>query len=167
MNDDNLKGKGFDSRTTSERRELAIIGGKASGEARRRKADFRKALNQLLTAKVNDPTWTEILTGMGAEATYENVINAAMIRQAAKGDVKAFEAIAKYSGQTTRTEADDEEQRIRIDRARRARDQEIGDRSSQEENIKSFLDALRPSDQEIRNLFDEEEDDAEDEEETE
>ena len=88
-----------------------------------------------------------------------------MIRQAAKGDVKAFEAIAKYSGQTTRTEADDEEQRIRIDRARRARDQEIGDRSSQEENIKSFLDALRPSDQEIRNLFDE--DDDEDEEETE
>ena len=167
MNDDNLKGKGFDSRTTEERRALAIIGGKASGEARRRKADFRKALNMLLTAKVNDPTWTEILAGMGAEATYENVINAAMIRQAAKGDVKAFEAIAKYAGQSARTEADDEEQRIRTDRARQARDQEIGDSSSQEENIQSFLNALRPSDQELRDLFNEDECDAEDEEETE
>lgn len=34
-----------DNRTPEERRELAKTAGKASGRARRRKADFRKTLN--------------------------------------------------------------------------------------------------------------------------
>ena len=42
---DNIKNHGFDKRTAEERREIAIIGGKASGEARRKKADFRHTLN--------------------------------------------------------------------------------------------------------------------------
>ena len=46
-------------RTPEERRELAKKAGKASGQARRRKADFRKTLNLLLTAKI-ESEWQRI-----------------------------------------------------------------------------------------------------------
>lgn len=112
-NNDNLKGKGFDSRTASEVREIASKGGRASGESRRRKADFRRTLNALLTTEIDSPEWSSVLKAMGLESTLESVINAAMIKEAMQGDVKAYEAIAKYSGQTARTDGDLKEQRIR------------------------------------------------------
>lgn len=99
-------GKGFDSRSTEEVRELARIGGKKSGEARRRKANFRKTLNMLLTAEVDIPEWTAFLESIGLDSTVESVVNAAMIREAMAGNVKAYEAIAKYSGQDVKTEKD-------------------------------------------------------------
>lgn len=154
-NDENLKGHGFHERTARERRELAIIGGKASGEARRKKADFRKTLNALLTAEIDNPEWTPILKSLGLESTLESAVNMAMIKQALAGDVKAYEAIAKYAGQSSRTSADDEEQRIRTDRAKRARDQEIGDTDGQEENIQSFLRAMHPTEEDLSSLFEE------------
>lgn len=111
---DNIKGKGFDSRTTEERRELAIKAGKASGKARRQKADFRKTLNALLTAKIDNPEWAPMLEAMGLECTVEAAVNAAMIKEALNGNVKAYEAIAKYSGQTTGTDEDITEQEMKI-----------------------------------------------------
>lgn len=162
-NEDNLKGKGFDSRTTEERRELARMGGKASGEARRRKANFRKTLNMLLTAEVNTEI-TPLLKEMGLESTVESAVNMAMIKEAMMGNVKAYEAIAKYSGQSAQTDADLKEQEIRTDRAKRARDQEVGDTDSQEDNIKNFLNAIRPNQEELDNLFEEKEEEADGEE---
>ena len=60
-NEENLKGHGFHERTAEEQRAIAVIGGKASGEARRRKANFRKTLNMLLTAEIDSPEWTQFL----------------------------------------------------------------------------------------------------------
>lgn len=97
---DNIKNHGFDKRTAEERREIAIIGGKASGEARRKKADFRHTLNLLLTAKIDSDEWTPFLEALGLDSTLGNAVNAAMIREALSGNVKAYEAIAKYSGQS-------------------------------------------------------------------
>ncbi len=97
---DNIKNHGFDKRTAEERREIAIIGGKASGEARRKKADFRHTLNLLLTAKIDSDEWTPFLEALGLDSTLESAVNAAMIREALSGNVKAYEAIAKYSGQS-------------------------------------------------------------------
>ena len=114
-NNENLKGHGFHERTASEQRKIAIAGGKASGEARRRKADFRKTLNILLTTKIDSPEWTPILESLGLDSTLESAVNMAMIKQALAGNVKAYEAIAKYSGQTEKTEADQEEQKIRTE----------------------------------------------------
>ena len=153
----NIKDKGFDKRTTEERRELAIKAGKASGEARRRKADFRKTLNQLLTAEIDSPEWTPLLESLGLDSTLETALNMAMIKEGLAGNVKAYEAVAKFAGQSAQTEADEEEQRIRTDRAKRARDQEIGDNDGSEENIQSFLRAMKPSQEEMNNLFAEEE----------
>lgn len=77
----------------------------------------------------------------------------AMIKEALSGNVKAYEAIAKYSGQTDKTEKDLEEQKIRTDRAKRARDHETGDNDGAEENIQSFLKAMNPTKEDIDNLY--------------
>lgn len=153
---ENIKDKGFDKRTTDERRVIASKGGKASGETRRRKADFRRTLNMLLTAEIDSGEWKPILETLGVACTLESALNMAMIKEGLAGNVKAYEAIAKYSGQGTGTEADLEEQHIRIDRVRRARDQEVGDVDTGDENIQNFLKAMRPSGEDIDQLFQEE-----------
>lgn len=162
---ENIKDYGFDKRTAEEQREIAVAGGRASGEARRRKADFRKTLNLLLTAKIDSEEYKPVLEALGLECTLEAALNMAMIKEGLAGNVKAYEAIAKYSGQGTGTDADLEEQRIRTDRAKRARDQEVGDVDNGDENIRSFLKAMNPTEDEVQQLFPEE--DEEDGEETE
>ena len=52
MNDENLKP--FSERTESEKREITRKGGIASGKARRKKADIKKALQSIL-----DETYTD------------------------------------------------------------------------------------------------------------
>ena len=54
----------------SEAREYGRRGGKASGESRRRKADFRKTLNALLTAEIDNPEWTPLLEALGWTAPW-------------------------------------------------------------------------------------------------
>lgn len=102
------------NRTPSERRELAKKAGMASGKARQKNANFRKTLNQLLTSKIDHPEWTPILESMGIDSTLESSVNAAMIREALNGNVKAYEAIARFAGQSERTDIDREEQLAKI-----------------------------------------------------
>lgn len=54
MNDENIKGYGFDERTAEEQREIARKGGKASGAARRRKADLRRMAQDILDGTYTD-----------------------------------------------------------------------------------------------------------------
>ena len=70
----------------SEAREYGRRGGKASGESRRRKADFRKTLNALLTAEIDNPEWTPLLEALGLDSTLESAVNAAIIREALAGN---------------------------------------------------------------------------------
>lgn len=150
-NYENIKDKGFDKRTTSELREIASRGGKASGEARRKKADFRKTLNLLLTAKIDNPEWTPMLEALGLDSTLESAVNAAMIREALNGDVKAYEAIARYSGQSDRAEADHEEQRARIAQMKAQTDKLGRETSSEEtdEGVEIINDAPKEAGQDI------------------
>lgn len=113
-NSENLKGHGFHERTAREQREIAIAGGKASGAARRKKADFRKTLNALLTAKIENPEWTPVLESLGLDSTLESAVNAAMIREALSGNVKAYLAIKDVLGQTSKSEEDLKEQNLEI-----------------------------------------------------
>lgn len=153
-NYENIKDYGFDKRTAKEQREIAVMGGKASGEARRRKADFRKTLNMLLTAEIDSEEYKPVLEALGIECTLESALNMAMIKEGLAGNVKAYEAIAKYAGQSNQTERDDEEQRIRTERAKRARDLEVGNDDSNDENIQNFLKAMRPTQEDLEELFD-------------
>lgn len=112
-NYENIKDKGFDKRTTNELRVIASKGGKASGEARRKKANFRKTLNLLLSAKIENEELTPFLESLGIDSTLESAINMAMIKKALKGDVKAYEAVARFAGQYEVPDADIELKRAR------------------------------------------------------
>lgn len=150
---ENIKGKGFDSRTTEELRVITSNGGKASGAARRRKADFRKTLNMLLTAEIENEEYKPILESLGVECTLESALLMAQVKQAIEGNTKAAYFVAQYAGQSEKTPADEEEQKIRTDRAKRVRDQEVGDTDAGEENIQSFLKAMRPTQEDLDGLF--------------
>ena len=138
-------------RTPSERRELAKKAGTASGRARRRKAALRDTMNRCLTMQAHVEGLSDVLIADGGESTYEEIITMAMINQAMLGDVKAYNAIMKVVGQTDKSDADLEEQRIRTDRAKCARDQEVGNNSDQEENTKDQHDVIIP---ELWDIFD-------------
>lgn len=115
-NYENIKDKGFDKRTTNELREIASKGGRKSGEVRRRKANFRKTLNMLLTAEIDSPEWTPLLKQLGLDSTLETAMLAAQIKEAMNGDTKAAYFVAQYAGQNGQTSADDKEQRYRTER---------------------------------------------------
>lgn len=94
------------NRTPEERRELAKIAGKASGKARRRKANFQKTLNLLLTAEIDNEEWKPILESLGVECTLESALLMAQIKAALDGDTQAAKFVAQYSGQSSRAEED-------------------------------------------------------------
>ena len=106
--------------TTNQSREEAVKngrkGGKASGKARRRKADFRKTLNLLLTAEIDNEEWKPVLESLGVECTLESALLMAQIKEAMRGNTKAAYFVAQYAGQNAQTAADDKEQQRRTER---------------------------------------------------
>lgn len=131
--------------TSNQSREEAVKngrkGGKASGAARRRKADFRKTLNALLTAEIDSPEWTPVLNALGLDSTLESAVNAAMIREALSGNVKVYIAIRDTLGQTTKSEEDLEEQKIRTAAAKAKAGQEDEEEPEDDGFIDAFNDA--------------------------
>jgi len=105
----------FSERSKEEARENGAKGGKRSGETRRRKADFRKTLNMLLTAGAEVDKISDFLRQNGVDSTYESIINFAMITKAMNGNVRAYEAIKDAIGQTAKDDLDMEEQRAKIE----------------------------------------------------
>ena len=90
--------------SSSEARDYGRRGGKASGAARRRKADFRKTLNMLLTAEIDSEEWKPVLESLGVECTLESALLMAQIKEALAGDTNAATFVAKYSGQSPEPE---------------------------------------------------------------
>lgn len=103
---ENIKDKGFDHRSTGELREIQSRGGKKSGEVRRRKANFRKTLNMLLTAEINSDEYGPILEALGVESTLESAMLMSMIKAALEGNVKAAYFVAQYAGQSDKPDED-------------------------------------------------------------
>lgn len=139
-NYENIRDKGFDKRTTNELRIIASKGGKASGEARRKKANFRKTLNLLLSAKIENEELTPFLESLGIDSTLESAINMAMIKKALKGDVKAYEAVARFAGQYEVPDEDIREKEADIE-LKRARKQQITGENETDEAL-DRLDAI-------------------------
>lgn len=138
----------------SEAREYGRRGGKASGKARRRKADFRKTLNMLLTAEIDSEEWKPVLEALGVECTLESALSMAMIKEGLAGNVKAYEAIAKYAGQSGQTDADLEEQtaKIQLMKAQKEKVQKVDhEAEDQEVNGKDPHDVIIP---ELWDIFD-------------
>ncbi len=87
-NEQNLV-KGGEAHTLTA--EEASKGGKASGEARRRKRDLRIALEALLEKEMH--------ANDGSKVTGTEALTAKLFAEAMKGNVKAFEVIRDTVGQ--------------------------------------------------------------------
>lgn len=137
----------------SEAREYGRRGGKASGKARRRKADFRKTLNMLLTAEIDSEEWKPVLEALGVECTLESALNMAMIKEGLAGNVKAYEAVARYAGQSGKTEGDLEEQAVKIQlmQAQKEKVQKVDPEDSEDSGAKDPHDVIIP---ELWDIFD-------------
>ncbi len=103
----------MNQRSKDEARRLGSKGGKASGIARRKKADLKKALNTVLTSKVHQSKLANLLEEMGFENSYEMAIVFSMANKATQGDVRAAEWISKTLD-NEKDDLDKREQRERI-----------------------------------------------------
>ena len=139
-------------RTPEERRELAKIAGQASGKARRRKADFRKTLNLLLTAEIDNEEWKPVLESLGVECTLESALLMAQIKEAMQGNTKAAYFVAQYAGQNAQTAADDKEQQRRTERMEADTEKirrSSGNTDNEDEGVEIINDAPKETDQNL------------------
>ena len=89
-------------RTTEEQRQIAIKGGKASGEARRQRKTFKELFEMLFSLEVSDEQTKAFIKSLGI--TDENITNdmaitLSMYQEALKGNTKAFELIRDTTGE--------------------------------------------------------------------
>lgn len=101
-------------RTKNEHREIARKGGVASGKARRKKANLRKAFETILQAEVSSPNVKKQLEELGFESTNEMALAMVMMQKAMKGNVRAFEQISKLTTTDVKDSLDKAEQKERI-----------------------------------------------------
>lgn len=149
---ENIRDKGFDKRSTEELREIQSRGGKKSGEVRRRKADFRKTLNLLLTAEIDNEEWKPVLESLGVECTLESALLMAQIKEAMRGNTKAAYFVAQYAGQNAQTAADDKEQQRRTERMEADTEKirrSSGNAENEDEGVEIINDAPEETSQDI------------------
>lgn len=101
-------------RTKDEHREIAKKGGIASGKARRKKANLRKAFETILQAEVASSNVKKQLEDLGFESTNEMALAMVMMQKAMKGNVRAFEQISKLTTTDVKDSLDKAEQKERI-----------------------------------------------------
>lgn len=132
--------------SSEEARELGRKGGIASGKARRKKADLKKAFNTILKADVANENISKQLEALGFEATNEMALAMVMMQKAMKGNVKAFEQIARLVAIDTKDSLDRKEQRERITAIQLGNEKlksQIGKEEGQDEKIAGFLDIIK------------------------
>lgn len=100
-------------RTPEELREMTRKGGIASGKARRKKSDLKKAMQVLLAMDVASEKSKQQLEELGVEATNEMLLAFATFQQAVKGNQRAVENVIKLTT-TDKDKHDIAEQKERI-----------------------------------------------------
>ena len=103
----------MNKRSLEEQKELQRKGGKASGIARRRKADLKKAFETLLSLDVTDSKIKKQLEEMGMAGNNEALLAFATFQQAVKGNQKATENIIKLTNTKDRYDIQEQKERIR------------------------------------------------------
>lgn len=134
------------ARSKSEAREMGRKGGINSGKSRRKKADFRRVLNQLLTMPVPDDVTKQELEALGLDGTMQDMMLAGMVRKSLGEGMTSVEAakfVAKYAAQSETTELDDRQQNAEI----RLKEQEAELRAARAEleieKLKAEIERLR------------------------
>lgn len=100
--------------TSEEARKYGKKGGVASGKARRKKANLRKAFETILQAEVASPNVKKQLEELGFDSTNEMALAMVMMQKAMKGNVRAFEQISKLTTTDVKDSLDKKEQKERI-----------------------------------------------------
>ena len=103
----------MNKRSLEEQKELQRKGGKASGIARRKKADLKKAFETLLSLDVTDSKIKKQLEEMGMAGNNEALLAFATFQQAVKGNQKATENIIKLTNTKDRYDIQEQKERIR------------------------------------------------------
>lgn len=129
--------------TSEQSREEAVRngqkGGIASGEARREKRDMRERVAALMEMPA-DPSVARKLSGSGAPVDdMADAVLAALYVKAIKGDVRAFETLMEYSGQSAK---ENERREIKALEIRRA-ELEAEKAAMENELYKMRLDAIK------------------------
>lgn len=137
-------------RTPSERRENAKKAGVASGKARRKKANLKKAFETILQADVASPSVKKQLEDMGFDTTNEMALAMVMMQKAMKGNVRAFEQISKLTTTDAKDNLDKKEQKERIKRLEldnKKREQELSGSKSDTGLMESLLEVVKGGDE--------------------
>jgi len=103
----------MNKRSLDEQKELQRKGGKASGIARRKKANLKKAFETLLSLDVTDSKIKKQLEEMGMAGNNEALLAFATFQQAVKGNQKATENIIKLTNTKDRYDIQEQKERIR------------------------------------------------------
>ena len=142
--------KPFDQRTEDEQRAIRSKGGKASGEARRKKRDAKSAARLILSLPTVDKVTKSLeKLGIDDEAEYTNMVSifAMAYLKAMKGDIAAMRFIVDMAGMSPEFKMVEErhknEMRLLRERA--------GDGPQKENNL---LDAIVGSTKEEMNIDD-------------
>lgn len=137
-------------RTPSERRENAKKAGEASGKARRKKANLKKAFETILQAEVASPNVKKQLEELGFDSTNEMALAMVMLQKAMKGNVRAFEQISKLTTTDAKDSLDKKEQKERIKRLEldnKKREQELSGSKSDTGLMESLLEVVKGGDE--------------------
>lgn len=113
--------------TMEERKALGQKAGKASGIARRKKADLKKTMQVLLSLDVTDKKQRKQLEDLGLETTNEALLALTTFQQAVKGNQRATENVIKLA--TTEKDKHDiaeQKERIKAMKMKNKRDLEAG-----------------------------------------
>ena len=104
-------------RTKDEARERGKNGGIASGKSRREKKALRETMEEMLKVALKDDNLLETYKKFGFSKkgmTMQDAITAAMIHQAAKGNVKAFQVIKETIAPTKEDEISEKGVNVQI-----------------------------------------------------
>lgn len=137
-------------RSKSEARKNGSKGGIASGKARRKKANLKKAFETILQAEVASPNVKKQLEELGFDSTNEMALAMVMMQKAMKGNVRAFEQISKLTTTDAKDTLDKKEQKARIKRLEldnKKREQELSGSKSDTSLMESLLDAVKGGDE--------------------
>lgn len=86
--------KPINTRTKEEQTAIQIKGGKASGKARRKKANHKKTMETQLSLDVIDKAVKKQLEDMGMEGTNEALLAFSTLQQAARGNQKPLRTLS-------------------------------------------------------------------------
>lgn len=140
-NEENIRKYSFDKLTAEKQRELAVKGGKASGAAKRKKADLKKAMELLLSLDVNDPKIKKQLENLGMTGDNQSLVAFSVFQQAVKGNQKAVENMLKLTNAKDKHDIAEQKERIKALRLENKRKEQQEEQTT-EQKLDNYFDKL-------------------------